>query len=831
MPPTRRRSPCPRPGTTLLLAGVLCLGLATAAHADTRDPLQQTLDQQLQSINTSLRSGFDNLKQLFVRQREYPRLKREVAAEQTHDFDSDIYPILREKCLACHACYDAPCQLKLENAAGLERGASKVRVYNGLRLGNTPPTRLAIDAQSPAEWRQRGFFSVLAGAESESGDGAGLLQSMIDLGRHNPVPRGEPIPDDIELGITRRHDCPEPGEFARYRDRNPHGGMPLVMAGLTDAEHHTLSTWIDEGASTATAKSDDPADAVVSQVEAWERWLNRDSDRARLLSRYLYEHLYLAHLYLIPDGTGPARFYSLIRSHTSAPDAPVPVATLRPNDPTGGTFHYRLVPIDETIVHKTHITYRFDAARRRELADLFDSQDWSVRELPGYHEGARANPFETFAAIPPRLRYRFLLNDARYFVRSFIRGPVCRGQIATDVIRDQFWVMFESPTEERYTNRQSYRESVTPLLGVPGQNSSLIALGPEWLDYRSQRNSYLDRRTQRYAADFPQGPGLSQVWNGEDDNPGAFLTVFRHHDSASVMSGWQGERPLTTWLMDYPLLERTYYELVVGFNVFGSVSHQAQTRLYFDLIRNEAETNFLRLLPPEARQARYDSWYQDSGQLKILLTYHELDTATPTQVTTDTENSYTGVLDQIRMRSPALTGRRDAMNRPATDRWPQGLNEAQLKIRRTLQPLAARSASHLDAVRWMPEVTFLRVDYADGSREPFTLLRNRRHSNVAFMLGESLRYQEDRDSLSILPDLVGSYPNLMLRVDALELDTFAQALAAIDSEAAMQALVSRWGLRRMNPDIWPVFHSFSELLRQRAPLEAGVYDLNRYGRW
>ncbi len=46
------------------------------------------------------------------------------------------------------------------------------------------------------------------------------------------------------------------------------------------------------------------------------------------------------------------------------------------------------------------------------------------------------------------------------------------------------------------------------------------------------------------------------------------------------------------WLMDFPLLERTYYQLVVNFDVLGSVSHQAQTRLYFDLIRNGSEVNF-----------------------------------------------------------------------------------------------------------------------------------------------------------------------------------------------------------------------------------------------
>ncbi|HBZ98383.1 MAG TPA: hypothetical protein DEO97_03295, partial [Pseudomonas sp.] len=47
--------------------------------------------------------------------------------------------------------------------------------------------------------------------------------------------------------------------------------------------------------------------------------------------------------------------------------------------------------------------------------------------------------------------------------------------------------------------------------------------------------------------------------------------------------------------------------------------------LYFDLIRNGAELNFLRLLPPASRQAILDDWYEKSGQLKLLLAYTSVD--------------------------------------------------------------------------------------------------------------------------------------------------------------------------------------------------------------
>ena len=40
-------------------------------------------------------------------------------------YSQDIQPIFTQKCVACHACYDAPCQLNLGSGEGLARGAHK----------------------------------------------------------------------------------------------------------------------------------------------------------------------------------------------------------------------------------------------------------------------------------------------------------------------------------------------------------------------------------------------------------------------------------------------------------------------------------------------------------------------------------------------------------------------------------------------------------------------------------------------------------------------------------------------------------------------------------
>ncbi|MGD8673762.1 MAG: hypothetical protein PVH86_10605, partial [Thiogranum sp.] len=44
-------------------------------------------------------------------------------------YRNDIRPLLNRRCVVCHACYDAQCQLKLSAWEGVARGASKQKVY------------------------------------------------------------------------------------------------------------------------------------------------------------------------------------------------------------------------------------------------------------------------------------------------------------------------------------------------------------------------------------------------------------------------------------------------------------------------------------------------------------------------------------------------------------------------------------------------------------------------------------------------------------------------------------------------------------------------------
>ena len=77
--------------------------------------------------------------------------------EQPILYGERVKPILERRCVVCHGCYDAPCQLKLSSHQGLSRGASKERIYDGERITGATPTRLFIDASTTEQWRAKGF--------------------------------------------------------------------------------------------------------------------------------------------------------------------------------------------------------------------------------------------------------------------------------------------------------------------------------------------------------------------------------------------------------------------------------------------------------------------------------------------------------------------------------------------------------------------------------------------------------------------------------------------------------------------------------------------------
>ena len=89
--------------------------------------------------------------------------------------------------------------------------------------------------------------------------------------------------------------------------------------------------------------------------------------------------------------------------------------------------------------------YALSPARMDKYRGWFLGAEVRVSALPSYAVEVASNPFVAFSELPLDSRYRFLLDEAQFFIMNFIKGPVCRGQMAVDVIEDQFWVVFVDP--------------------------------------------------------------------------------------------------------------------------------------------------------------------------------------------------------------------------------------------------------------------------------------------------------------------------------------------------------------------------------------------------
>ncbi|HEY7531406.1 MAG TPA: fatty acid cis/trans isomerase, partial [Nitrospiraceae bacterium] len=343
------------------------------------------------------------------------------------DYWRDVQPILDRRCAVCHGCYDAPCQLNLTAYEGLTRGANKKSVYDATRFFTAEPTRLFEDAHSVAAWRKKDFFPVIQERASATGDAPrlGVLARMLILKRAHPLPPQSLLPDSFDLSLDRKQQCPSDAQFESFASKYPLWGMPYGLPGVTDQEHETLMRWIQQGALAP------PADIVSpvsdAQVEEWEAFLNGDSPKHRLMSRYLYEHLYLTHLYF--DERSERQWFRLVRSR-SAPGQPIDViATRRPyDDPGVPRVYYRLEPVHASLLAKTHMPYALGHSRKKRYAELFLDAPYEIRTLPQYESNVASNPFVAFRDLPVRSRYKFLLDDAHIFIMTFIKGPVCRGQ-------------------------------------------------------------------------------------------------------------------------------------------------------------------------------------------------------------------------------------------------------------------------------------------------------------------------------------------------------------------------------------------------------------------
>lgn len=736
----------------------------------------------------------------------------------------DVRPLLEQRCTVCHGCYDAPCQQNLTSWDGIARGSNAEKVYT-LRLNAVEPSRLFIDAQTPAEWRQKKFHPILN--ERENTRAANLqgsvLYRLLDLKRQHPLPQQTVLDSEIfTFSLKREQTCPTIEKMAVFEKEHPQWGMPYGLPGLSATEFTVMENWLAAGS--PVAPSPVLAADIQQAVMQWEQFLNGDSLKQQLMSRYLYEHLFLAHIYfdeIAGDKTSQPVFFRLVRSSTPPATPITEIATRRPYDDPGMTqFWYRLRLDENSVVEKTHMPYALNTDRLKKWRQWFIQPNYRVEVLPSYVPEVASNPFIAFQALPMDGRYRFLLDEARFIIDTFIKGPVCRGQVALSVIEDHFWVFFVDPAKMATEETAEFLARESHNLRLPGEDQSDASV-LAWLKYSTLQKNYLQAKARELEKNLGDNHGitLDMIWDGHNAdgsrNDNASVTVFRHEDSASSVKGLVGQSPETAWLISYPLLERIYYLLVAGFDVYGSTGHQLNTRLYMDFLRMEGESNFLALLPLKSRKPIRDQWYRGASEdVKNYIFGDHFNYTLETGIAYRSEYPQQELYDLLTIH----LGKNLA----------QQFNLQQISKSLLRSAMVRLQQVHGSGLESFPENSILGVDDTDGEQYYFTLIHNDSYSNISQLLEKDKRRRPEEDGLTVVPGIIGAYPNAFFIASMDTVNGFVDRVAGIKQQSDYTALADIFAVRRTNPQFWAFSDALQSDYLQQQPVTGGILDYNRF---
>lgn len=740
---------------------------------------------------------------------------------------ADVEPVLVKRCVVCHSCYNSPCQLKLSSWDGLERGVSKEQIYNGGRLKTMDPSRLLIDAHSADEWRKKGFSTVKQEGSQDYTES--LMFMILDHKRLAPEVSGEYFSEATDLTCSENK-----SELKSYLKKHPNRGMPFGFPPLKQEEFNTIAGWLSQGAYGPSSAEQKELKAIADKdqlmVEKWENFFNSSNPKHQMTARYLYEHLFLAHITFDND---TETFYELVRS-TTGPGLDIDIIpTVRPyDDPGTDQFYYRFRKIYSTIVFKTHMVFGMGEDQYKRVHELFIQPQWNKPpHLTGYDKIISANPFETYEQIPERSRYQWLLDNAHYIIMTFIRGPVCKGQVALNVINDHFWLMFLDPEYDLAVKYPGFIKLQYSNLRMPSENGSDYKLYKSIFEHPHYKLAidYYKHRQKFYSAHYPDGLNTSAIWKGNRSDDDPILTIFRHFDSASVHRGVLGGLPKTMWLVDYPLLERIYYSLVAGFDIYGTAGHQLATRLYMDALRIEGESYFIDFMPEDQRKATMQDW-------NIGVKYEDLH-HTPAQIPTGmkfmTEEPKREFVEDVVKNKIAVKGidfDQNYLNAGVS--YPE-LPKNYVSNEDILNGFIAVSAPGISFFRHVTDhnanLAWVRVTHIPDREDlVVSVVIDRWHDNVRVVFREDGRLNPEKDRADFLKGFVGTYPNYFYVVKYSDLPDFFEILNNYDNSGGYIKRLEKYGVNRAEGDFWDVYDWFQNAFDNFHKIDGGIVDLNRY---
>jgi hypothetical protein len=743
-------------------------------------------------------------------------------------FINHVKPIFASRCIGCHACEAAPCQLKLDSYEGVDRGATTA-YPKAIKFSTQPQTRIFKDSKTTKGWRKKGFWPVVKHdgnlSKEELLEGSLLYQYMKqgkkqylsgNLKERTPRKFKQCVKD-----VNQFHH-----ELVKNKENQPDRGMPFGTPALTDKEFSTIEAWIAMGAPGPSVEEHKKLKTatVATSINEWEDFLNKNDNKNAWTAKYLYEHLFLAHFHFA-DNHG--EFFELQRSEVGTPKGfSNEIVTKFPYNDPGKQFVYRFNKVHSSIVLKTHIVYEVNKKSLERLKEIFIKPTWGNKAITPI-DFKVVNPFFNFAQIPAKIRYRFLLENSRLIMDFFTRGPVCSGgKVGTWVLQDHSWALFEDPEYDISVQPGYYQnKKIKKHINVP----TMVKKDKLWSYYSRHTRKYEKEHAKLLLKRFPEGRGLEQIWDGDGKNPNALLTLFRHGGySVSVHHGQIGQVPKTMGLINFAIFERIYYDLVAGFDIYGSFKHKINSRLMITHLRRELEDNFLSLLPADIRREQRKAWYQDKKENNKKYHFDKMKSKFPISnkksaakelvvkiINARLSKKVSGPIDSINGHDRLNTS--IAMSSEITDE--DSLNANLPLIAGVIKGFA----------QYFPETSYFAFKKGDGEVLYYTVTRSRAHFSVHYLLGEEKVLDKANDTIHIKKDFPLSFPQQFFEIDMKDAQSFIDQISYIRSLEAYKELENKYGIPKGDIRFWKFYDALNAHIRELDPINAGVLDINRYG--
>lgn len=738
--------------------------------------------------------------------------------EQEDHYLDKVQPILGKRCVTCHGCTTSPCQLKLTSYEGVMRGANKHNIFDTtIFSASTGPTRLK-DGVTPDDWRAKGFYAVVEGGKNS------VMFKMLEHGNEDNQP-GFNLSNAFGLYKEKaellKFECSADSPRKLEERLEKKGtGMPFGLPALPPAEYATLAAWLEQGAPGPSPTAKQILDAPRDQdaVTDWEDFFNcgysagaevcRPTPKARLSSRYIYEHVFYGKIHIDDSSKSRGDFFDLVRSRTKT--GPIEeIVTERPNDDPRVTFYYRLKKHTQLITAKDHAVFHLTDEVKNRWKELFLDSAWEPGEVPGYD---KKNPFDYFQTIPGKIRYQFMLENSHHLIDAMVKGDVCNGSSATYAIRDRFGALFLKPDSDP--------SAIDPKLGQRTISHLDPTTGSLFKDMEFEELFEAGLRRLR-----PNGLSVEDLWDGGKKDKNAFITVFRHGNNASAHQGVMGQFPETMWVLDFGNFERLYYDLVVLFRVWGPVNHKLSTWRQMSHIRAHGEDLFLLFMPEQHRDrlrkqftpglARFTEVDMAGSGYPSGVT--DLDPERPAQDFVSRARRYLG--SEIAGTTPLDP---DPMTTPPA---------ASANIQNRAELEAALYELTIDRGQIsndFPDVTWVTVT-GGGESYDYTVLANRIFKSNSRVIGDaigSLARLPELDSISVVRGHIGAFPQLFLNIP---LEKVGQVVKAARGTREQRMTVrANYEIARNSPEFWAFLDNAHKKQLAEHPLEAGIVDTSRY---